>query len=370
MIIGVPKEIIDSENRVSLTPYSVQDLVKSGHSVLIENNAGLGSGFSNHMYTDCGGSISGTSDELFSQSDMIVKVKEPQKDELLKIKPNQIIFTFLHFAASLELTNRFMDTGAIGIAYETVQLENGTLPLLLPMSEIAGRLSVHNGAKCLEHNEGGRGVLISGTTGVKPATVTILGAGIVGSNACKLAAGLGANVNILDININRLKYISDIMPANVTTVFSNQHNISELITKTDLLIGAVLVVGKKAPNLVTNSMLKTMKSGSVIIDVAVDQGGCVESCKPTTHSNPTYLVNDVLHYCVSNMPGAVPYTSTLALNNATLPYVKALADLGYKEAIRENFAIKKGLNIYKGNVTHKAVAETLDLPYKHVSDFI
>jgi len=308
MIIGIPKEIKENENRVSLTPFGAEELVKSGNSVLIQSSAGIASGFSDENYTESGANILKTPEEIYSKADMIVKVKEPINDELSLIKKNQIIFTFFHFSASKDLTNRMIENESIAIAYETVQNDLGELPLLIPMSEVAGRMAVQNGAKCLEENMGGKGKLLSGVPGVEPATVTILGGGVVGANAAKLASGMGAKVNILDINPGRLRYLDDIMPSNVYTLYSNRHNISELLPKTDLLIGAVLIVGAKAPNLVTKEMLECMDKKSVIVDVAVDQGGCVETCKPTTHEDPTYEVSGITHYCVANMPGAVPYT--------------------------------------------------------------
>ena len=370
MIVGVPTEIKANENRVSMTPYAVRSLVKDGHKVLIQDNAGLKSGFTNDQYIANGAVIVGTMDEIYADSDMVVKVKEPQEAEITKIKDSQIIFTYFHFAASEKLTNDIIASNCIAFAYETVQTENRNLPLLVPMSEIAGRLSIHNGAKCLESNQGGRGVLLSGSTGIEPATVTIIGGGIVGSNACKLAAGLGAKVNILDVNMQKLQYLNDVMPPNVTTLFSDSYNIERLIPETDLLIGAVLVVGEKAPNIITRDMLKAMKKGSVIIDVAVDQGGCVETCKPTTHANPTYFVDDVLHYCVANMPGAVPYTSTMALSNSTIPYIKSIAKHGYKKSIKMHKPLLYGLNIYKGKVVHPGVANSFDLEYTAPSELL
>jgi len=370
MVVGVPIEIKENENRVSMTPYAVRTLVDDGHEVIIQESAGVKSGFSNDEYKENGARIVGTLDEVYGESEMIVKVKEPQEAELSKIKKSQIVFTYFHFAASRKLTESIISSNCIAIAYETVQTENKNLPLLVPMSEIAGRLSVHNGAKCLESNQGGRGVLLSGSTGIEPATVTIIGGGIVGSNACKLAAGLGAKVNILDVNVQKLQYLSDVMPPNVTTLFSDSHNIERLLPQTDLLIGAVLIVGAKAPNLVTREMLKMMKKGSVLIDVAVDQGGCVETCKPTTHSNPTYFVDDVLHYCVANMPGAVPYTSTMALSNSTIPYIRSIAKHGYKKSITANKSLQHGLNVYKGTVTHPGVAHSFDLDYTPVLDIL
>ena len=363
MIIGIPKEIKNNENRVSMIPFGVEALTRGGHQVLVETKAGVGSGFDNQSYIAAGATIVDTAAEVFAKADMIVKVKEPQPVELAMIRPGQVVFTYFHFAADRTLTLDFLKTDAIAIAYETVETEDHQLPLLVPMSEVAGRMAVQEGAKCLEANQGGRGVLISGVPGVEPATVTVLGGGIVGANATKLAAGLGAKVYILDISPERLKYLSDIMPANVITLYSNSHNIKELLPQTDLLIGGVLVVGAKAPKLVTRDMLSLMKPGSVIVDVAVDQGGCVETCKPTTHEEPTYDVDGIIHYCVANMPGAVPYTSTTALTNVTFPYAKRIADLGYVEALRRDPAFLKGLNACKGKITHQGVAEAFDLEY-------
>ncbi len=363
MIIGIPKEIKEDEHRVSLTPFGAEELVKSGNSVLIQSSAGVSSGFSDETYIKSGANILKTSEEIYSKSDMIVKVKEPIDHEISLIKKDQIIFTFFHFAASKELTNGMIENESIAIAYETVQKDSGELPLLIPMSEVAGRMAVQNGAKCLEENMGGKGKLLSGVPGVEPATVTILGGGVVGTNAAKLASGMGAKVNILDINPERLRYLDDIMPSNVCTLYSNRHNISDLLPKTDLLIGAVLVVGAKAPNLVTKEMLQYMDKKSVIVDVAVDQGGCVETCKPTTHKNPTYEVSGITHYCVANMPGAVPYTSTLALSNSTFKYIYKLANTRLENNLSNISELRSGLNIYKGNVTHAAVAESFSIPY-------
>jgi|TARA_B110000467_G_scaffold14473_1_gene12499 alanine dehydrogenase len=363
MIIGIPKEIKDNESRVSLIPFGVEDLCRNGHTVIIEKNAGIGSGFSDEDYSAAGAQIQTNAKTVFEKSDMIIKVKEPQPNEVEMIKPDQIIFTYFHFAADKKLTESIIKSSSIAIAYETVQADNGQLPLLTPMSEVAGRMAVQNGAKCLEASMGGRGKLLSGVPGVDPATVTILGGGIVGMNAAKLAAGLGAKVNILDISADRLRYLDDIMPANVVTLYSNKHTILDLLPKTDLLIGAVLVVGAKAPNLITRKMLSFMPERSVIVDVAVDQGGCVETCRPTTHKNPTYSVDGIIHYCVANMPGAVPYTSTIALSNTTYPYIKSIANRGYQEALLSNKSLVKGLNIFKGVVTHKGVAESFGLPY-------
>jgi len=362
MIIGVPKEIKNNEKRVALSPYGADELVQLGHTIYIEKDAGIGSGFTNSSYSSIGAKIVDTIEEIYSLSELIVKVKEPQPSEISLIKENQLVFTFFHFAADRELTDGIINSGSIAIAYETIEGNDGSLPILIPMSEVAGRMSIQNGAKCLEGSMGGKGKLLSGVPGVEPAVVTVLGGGIVGTNAAKLAAGLGAQVNILDINMNRLRYLDDIMPENVTTIYSNQHNLLNSLTYTDLLIGAVLIPGAKAPKLIKKNMLKNMKHGSVIVDVAVDQGGCVETCKPTTHKDPTFIVDNIVHYCVSNMPGAVPYTSTLALTNVTLPYVKSLANNGISAL--SNPIFNGGVNIYKGKVTHKGVSDAFNLSYE------
>jgi len=363
MNIGIPKEIKNNENRVSILPFGVEELVKNGHKIFIENNAGLGSGITNDDYQNVGANIVETPQDVFQNSDIIIKVKEPMPSEVKLIREDQIVFTYFHFAANKELTDGMCDNGSISIAYETVQDSSGKLPLLIPMSEVAGRMSVQNGAKCLEANMGGAGKLLSGVPGVEPATVCILGGGVVGSNAAKLAAGLGAKVYILDIDSDRLKYLDDIMPPNVITLNSNKHTIMELLKNTDLLIGGVLLVGAKAPNLVDRSMLSMMKKRSVIIDVAVDQGGCVETCRPTTHADPIYEVDGIIHYCVTNMPGSVPYTSTIALANATFPYIKEIVNNGYKNALRDNESLLKGLNIFKGKITHAGVANSFNYNY-------
>ena len=370
MIIGVPKEIKNNERRISILPFGVEELKKSNHTILIENNAGVGSGISNQNYLDAGAEIVDSSIDIFNNSDMVVKVKEPQKNELKMIRKGQIIFTYFHFAADKELTNSFLRSGGIAIAYETVQKTDGSLPLLAPMSEVAGRMAVQNGAKCLEGNMGGKGKLLSGVPGVEPANVLILGGGIVGANAAKLAAGLGAKVYILDISPDRLKYLDDIMPANVFTLYSNKHNILELLPKTDLLIGAVLQVGEKAPNLISKKMLKLMQQGSVIVDVAVDQGGCVETCRPTTHGKPTFEIENIIHYCVANMPGSVPHTSTIALANTTFPYLKNIANNGYIEAFKNDISLLKGLNIINGKITHPGVANTFSLNYTNPKKYL
>jgi len=366
MIIGVPKEIKNNENRVSLIPFGAEELIKSGHKVLVQKSAGIASGFKDSDYINSGATILDEAEEIYSKSDMIVKVKEPIGDELSLIKEDQIVFTFFHFAADEVLTDRMIESRSISIAYETVQKESGELPLLIPMSEVAGRMAVQNGAKCLEANMQGKGKLLSGVPGVEPATVTVLGGGIVGTNAAKLAAGLGAKVNILDVSAERLRYLDDIMPPNVSTLYSNSHNIAELLPKTDLLIGAVLIVGAKAPMLVTKDMLGLMEEKSVIVDVAVDQGGCVETCRPTTHEDPVYQVNGITHYCVANMPGAVPYTSTLALSNSTFQYILKLANSSLKSNMDNITELRSGLNIYKGKVVHSAVADSFNMTHHSI----
>ncbi len=363
MIIGVPGEIKANENRVALQPVGAEMLGKHGHKVLIQKNAGAGSGFADELYQKAGAEICATAAEVFAKSEMIIKVKEPLAQEYSLIKKDQILFTYFHFAASEELTRAMMKSGAACIAYETIQKADGSLPLLVPMSEVAGRMATQEGAKYLERALGGRGLLLGGVPGVAPGEVVILGGGVVGTNAAKMAAGLGAHVTILDINLERLRYLDDVMPANVDTLMSNPANIREMISRADLLIGAVLIPGAKAPHLVTREMLKLMKPGSVIVDVAVDQGGCIATCHPTTHAEPTYTIEGVVHYCVANMPGAVPNTSTLALTNATLPYAVEIADQGYEKAARGNREILTGLNILGGKITYKGVADAFNLPY-------
>jgi alanine dehydrogenase len=366
VIIGVPKEIKSNENRVALTPVGVETLTKHGHTVLVQKSAGAGSGFEDAQYEKSGAKLVGAAEEIFAKAEMIVKVKEPLAAEYKLIRPGQVVFTYFHFASSRELTEAMVDSKCIAIAYETVQTAKGDLPLLIPMSEVAGRMAIQEGAKYLEESTGGRGILLGGVPGVEPAHVVILGGGIVGTNAAKMAAGLGAKVTILDICLDRLRYLDDIMPKNVTTLMSNSYNIRECLKTADLLVGAVLIPGAKAPHLVTRDMLKFMKKRSVIVDVAVDQGGCVETCHPTTHENPTYLVDDVLHYCVANMPGAVPFTSTLALTNATLPYAVQIADKGYVAAAKGDREILLGLNIINGKIVYQGVAEAFGMPYTPV----
>jgi len=370
MIIGVPKEIKANENRVALQSSGVEMLRQNGHTVLIETNAGVGSGFEDETYKKAGAIILVTPKEVFEKADMIMKVKEPLAQEYRLIREGQIIFTYFHFAASEELTEAIMKTNCIAIAYETIEKSDGSLPLLNPMSEVAGRLSIQAGARCLEKTSGGHGILLGGVTGVAPAKVVIIGGGIVGTNAAQMAAGLGANVIILDINIERLRFLNHVLPANVTTMMSTPENIRQQIADADLVVGAVLIHGAKAPHLITRDMLRLMKKGSVIVDVAVDQGGCVETIRPTTHAEPTYEVEGVIHYGVANMPGAVPKTSTIALTNVTLPYAIEIANKGYLEAIKTNKEIALGVNIIFGKVTYGPVAEAFDLEYKPLEEVL
>ncbi len=370
MIIGVPKEIKNNENRVALTPAGTKELVKRGHTVYIEKAAGAGSGFTDEEYIQAGARIIDQAAEVYQQAEMIIKVKEPVEQEYKLIKKEQLVFTYFHFASYEPLTRAMMESGAVCLAYETVERADGSLPLLIPMSEVAGRMAVQEGAKYLEKPLKGRGILLGGVPGVKPAKVLILGGGVVGTNAAKIAAGMGADVTILDVNINRLRYLDDVMPKNVHTMVSNEYVIRELVRDADLIIGGVLIPGAKAPKLITRDMLKTMRPGTVLVDVAVDQGGCIETCTPTTHENPTYVIDDVVHYCVANMPGAVPYTSTLALTNATLPYAIRLANLGWKRACQESAELRLGLNVVFGEVVYKGVADAFNLPYTDVKKFL
>lgn len=362
MIIGVPKEIKNNENRVALTPAGALELTKRGHQVYIQHLAGAGSGFNDEEYKSAGATILPNIEAVYDIAEMIIKVKEPIESEYKLIKENQLLFTYFHFASHRPLTLAMIESKAICLAYETVELPDRSLPLLIPMSEVAGRMAIQQGAKYLEKPVKGRGVLLGGVPGVPAGKVLILGGGIVGTQAAKMAAGLGAQVTILDINLSRLRYLSDIMPANVTTMFSNEYNIRRLIKDHDLIVGAVLIPGAKAPKLISEDMLKEMRPGTVLVDVAVDQGGCIETCKPTTHENPTFIIDDVVHYCVANMPGAVPYTSTIALTNATLPYAIQLADKGWEKACAESEPLRLGLNIVKGKVVYKAVADAFELP--------
>ncbi len=363
MIIGVPKEIKDNEYRVAMTPGGVNQLVHEGHEVWVEHNAGEGSGFTDEAYEKVGGKIVSTAADAWS-ANMVVKVKEPQASEFDFLRPDLTLFTYLHLAAEESLTKAMVASGVTGIAYETVELANGHLPLLQPMSEVAGRMASQIGAYYLEKMNGGRGKLMSGIPGVRPADVVVIGGGTVGANAAKIALGMGAHVNIIDINLDRLRYLDDVMGGRLSTVASNPVNIAEAVRRADLVIGAVLVKGARAPKLVTRKMISTMKPGSVVVDVAVDQGGCIETTHPTTHSNPTFLVDGVVHYCVSNMPGAVPRTSTYGLNNATLPYMVKLANMGTIAAIQSDPALAKGVNTFKGHITYPAVAEAFGMEWK------
>lgn len=363
MIIGIPKEIKQSEYRVSMLPVGVELLTQDGHTVLVEKGAGLGSGIYDEQYIQAGAKIINVARTIFDNADLIVKVKEPQPEEFSMLHEKQVVFTYFHFAANLELTKEMMRRKVVCVAYETIQTDDGELPLLTPMSEVAGKMSVQEGAKHLEKPMMGRGILLGGVPGVAPANVVIVGGGIVGSNAAKVAAGLGARVTILDINLRRLRYLDDIMPPNVTTIMSDLHNIRDQVREADLLIGAVLITGGRTPNLITEEMVKTMKEGAVIVDVSIDQGGCVETVKPTTHKNPTFIKHDVVHYCVTNIPGAVGRTSTYALANVTLPYVLELANNGWEQAVEKNQTLARGLNIVDGKICFKAIADAFELDY-------
>lgn len=357
MIIGVPKEIKNSENRVGMTPAGVAELVKRGHTVYVQSLAGANSGFSNEAYTAVGAHLLPTLEEIYALAEMIVKVKEPIEPEYALVRPGQIVFTYFHFAASRPLTEAMMRSRAVCIAYETVEKKDHSLPLLTPMSGVAGRMATQVGAHFLEKPQGGKGKLMGGVTGVRPARVLILGGGIVGTNAAQIAAGMGAEVLIADINLDRLRYLSQVLPKNVKTLYSSTHNIEMELPNIDLVVGSVLIPGDKAPHLITRNMLQLMKPGTVLVDVAIDQGGCFETSRPTTHSEPTYIINDIVHYAVANIPGAVPFTSTMALTNATLPYTLALADKGWKQACAEDEALALGVNMVDGKITYPAVAE-------------
>jgi alanine dehydrogenase len=370
MKIGVPKEIKTNENRVALVPAGAESLVAAGHTVVVERSAGEGSGFADELYTKVGAKIAPDADSVWRDAEMILKVKEPIEPEWPRMRRGQVLFTYFHFAANEPLTRAHLKSGAVCIAYETVELPSRELPLLTPMSEVAGRMAVQEGAKYLEKLYGGRGVLLGGVPGVAPAKVVVLGGGIVGINAAKMAAGLGASVVVLDLSLERLRYLSDVMPPNVMLIHSNRHNILEQLPTADLLVGAVLVVGAKAPRLVRREDLKLMRPGSVIVDVAIDQGGCVETIHATTHENPTYVVDGVIHYGVANMPGGVPRTSTLALTNATFPYALQLANKGWKRALAEQPALLLGLNIVEGHVTYPGVAEAFGMPFEDPRKFI
>jgi len=365
MKIGVPKEIKPQENRIGLTPESVKVLTSNGNDVLVENNGGFEAGFDNEQYKSAGAKIIDKAEDIFNDAEIIVKVKEPLSNEVKMIRENQIIFTYLHLAAAKELTQGLIDSKSICIAYETVTDDNGRLPLLAPMSAVAGRMSVQAGAHCLEKNQKGRGILLGGAPGGEPAEVVILGGGVVGENAAIIATGMRAKVNIVDKSEARLKQLSEIFGDKIIPQLSENINLEKLVSNCDLLVGGVLIPGAEAPKLVTKKMIKSMKRGSVIVDVAIDQGGCVETSKPTTHAEPTYIIDDVVHYCVANMPGGVPRTSTIALNKATLPFLSRLANEGCQKALINDSNFLSGLNLYKGNVTHKAVADTFG--YKYIS---
>ena len=361
MIIGLPKEIKNNESRVAITPAGVFELVKNNHTVYVQQSAGFHSGFEDEDYMQTGAIMLPTINDVYEKSDMIVKVKEPIEEEYDLIREGQIVFTYFHFASSEKLTRAMIKSKSVCIAYETVEDKNGTLPLLTPMSEVAGRMAVQQGAKYLEKPIKGKGILLGGVPGVKPGKVLILGAGVVGVQAAKMASGLGAHVTIMDIHMDRLRYVNDVLPSNVVTEFSNEYNIRKHIKTHDLIIGGVLIKGAKAPKLISRDMLKDMHSGTVLVDVAVDQGGCMETTKATTHEDPTYIIDDVVHYCVANMPGAVPYTSTKALTNVTLPFVLQLANKGWVQACEDNEWLKKGVNIVNGEVIYKEISETFDL---------
>lgn len=368
MIIGVPKEIKTNENRVALTPAGALEFTKRGHTVYVESTAGVGSGFEDADYVEAGARILPTADEVWAIAEMIMKVKEPIAEEYDRCRPGQLVFTYFHFASSEELTHAMIKSKSVCLAYETVETKDRQLPLLIPMSEVAGRMAIQEGAKYLEKPVKGRGVLLGGVPGVEPGKVLVLGGGIVGTQAAKMAAGLGAQVTLLDVNLPRLRQLSDIMPANVTTLFSNEYTIRRLVQTHDLIVGAVLIPGAKAPKLITRDMLSLMRPGTVIVDVAVDQGGCFETTRPTTHDHPIYIIEDVVHYCVANMPGAVPFTSTVALTNATLPYALQLANKGWEKACLENQELNLGLNVVNGKVVYQGVAEAFDLPFHRLED--
>jgi alanine dehydrogenase len=370
MIIGIPKEIKNNENRVAMTPAGAKELVKRGHQVYVQHTAGIGSGFPDDEYTAAGAAILPTIEDVYSIAEMIIKVKEPIEPEYKLIKEGQLLFTYFHFASYEPLTKAMVESKAVCLAYETVEKTDRSLPLLVPMSEVAGRMAIQKGANYLEKPLKGRGILLGGVPGVLPAKVLILGGGIVGTQAAWMAAGLGADVTIMDVSIPRMRYLADVMPANVKTMMSNEYNVRAMIKDADLIVGAVLIPGAKAPHLITRDMLKIMKPGTVLVDVAVDQGGCIETCKPTTHENPTYIIDEVVHYCVANMPGAVPYTSTLALTNATLPYAIQLADKGWKKAAQDNADLIPGLNVIHGDIVYKAVAEAFDMSYVPVEKYL
>ena len=370
MIIGIPKEIKTNEDRVGMTPAGVKALESLGHTVYVQSGAGQNSAFTDESYIEAGADILNGIEQVYDKAEMIIKVKEPVDSEYELIKEGHLLFTYFHFASNLPLTQAMIARKAVCLAYETVELEDRSLPLLIPMSEVAGRMAVQEGAKYLERPMGGKGILLGGVPGVPPAKVMIIGGGIVGKQAAKMASGLGADVTILDVNLNRLRYLEDVMPDNITTVYSNEYNIKKMVAYHDLIIGAVLIPGAKAPNLVTKEMLKDMKLGTVLVDVAVDQGGCIETCRPTTHDDPIYLLEGIVHYCVANMPGAVPMTSTIALTNATQQYAIELAEMGWKDACKGNMALRKGLNVVDGKIVYKGVADAFGLEYTPVHEIL
>ena len=370
MKVGVVKEVKSDENRVALTPAGVEAFCDRGHGVLVECGAGEGSGFTDEEYAEAGAELVEGATGVWSRAEMVMKVKEPQPEEIGHIREGQIVFTYFHFAASEELTKAIMETQCVAIAYETIMDSKGNLPLLTPMSEVAGRMAIQQGAKYLEKAHGGRGILLGGVPGVPPATVVVLGAGVVGMNATKMAAGLGSLVYVLDVNLERLRYYSDVMPANVITMMSNKANLRRALTDADLVVSSVLIPGGKAPKLITKETLGIMKKGAVIVDVAIDQGGSTETSRPTTHRDPIYTVDGIIHYCVTNMPGAMPMTSTLALTNATIKYALELADRGYSAAICKHASIAAGANIVRGTVTHESVAEAFGMPYEPVYEVL
>ena len=370
MIVGILKEIKTEENRVCMTPAGVEVMKHNGHTLLVEKDAGIGSGFDDAAYVEAGAEIVGAAKEIFDRADMVMHVKEPLPAEYELIRDGQIVFTYLHLAAAEELTHALIKSRSINIAYETIQKTDGSLPLLTPMSEVAGRMAIQQGAKYLEMAQGGHGVLLGGVPGVDPGTVVVIGGGVVGTHAAKMSCGLGAKVYILDMSLERLRYLSDIMPSNCFVLMSSPAAVRKLVKEADVVVGAVLVTGAKAPRLVTREMLKTMKPGAVLVDVAIDQGGCFETSKATTHGDPIYTVDGVVHYCVANMPGAVPKTSTMALTNATLPYAVQIANKGWEKAMKENPEIKLGANVIKGKVTYRGVADAFDLEYTPIEELL
>jgi alanine dehydrogenase len=370
MLVGILKEIKPEENRVSMTPAGVEVMVQNGHRILVEKNAGAGSGLNDDAYAAAGATIVQSAAEIYAEADMVMHVKEPQPAEYDLIRENQIVFTYLHLAADLEQTQALVRRKSINIAYETIQKADGSLPLLTPMSEVAGRMAIQQGAKYLEMAQGGHGVLLGGVPGVDPATVVVIGGGVVGTHAAKMACGLGAKVFLLDMNLERLRYLSDVMPANCTLLMSSPAMLRKLVQEADVVVGAVLVAGTKAPKLVTRQMLASMKKGSVLVDVAIDQGGCFETSKATTHGDPIYTIDGVVHYCVANMPGAVAKTSTFALTNATLPYAVEIANKGWRQAMQENKEIRLGANVINGQITYKGVADAFEMPYTPMDEIL